>query len=184
MQDHAPLAMNKILAIPGSLRAGSSSNLILKTIISVAAPGIQVEVYDGLGNLPHFNDPPEEPVAVAELKQKIREADAILICTPEYAFGIPGSLKNALDWTVGTGEFVDKPVGLITASSQGEKGHSAMLLVLSAISARLIGDATLLISSVRSKIGPDGTVKDKELLSLLTKVVPSLVGESRKIRML
>lgn len=172
--------MNKILAVPGSLRSNSSSNLILNAIISSAPHGLSVEVYEGLGDLPHFNDPQVDPVTVTTLKEKIKEADAILICTPEYAFGIPGSLKNALDWTVGSGEFIGKPVALITASSQGEKGHSAMLSVLSAISAKVIDDATLLISSVRSKIGNDGAVKDDELLDRLAKVLPSLINESKK----
>src|SRR5687768_18549429 len=102
--DHAnlpPLAMTKILAIPGSLRANASSNLILKAIISFVPKDSSIEVYDSVGTLPHFNDPGQVPPEVTAFKEKIRKADAVLICTPEYAFGIPGSLKNALDWTVG-----------------------------------------------------------------------------------
>lgn len=176
-----PKAMIKILAIPGSLRSNSSSHLILKAIISFAPTGTQVEVYDGLVKLPHFDDAQKEPVEVIEFKDKVRTANSVIICTPEYAFGIPGSLKNALDWTVGSGEFVDKPVGLITASSVGDKGHSAMLLVLSAISAKVIKDATLLISAVRSKIAADGTIIDTELLNVLRKVIPSMVKESENM---
>jgi chromate reductase, NAD(P)H dehydrogenase (quinone) len=166
--------MTKILAIPGSLRLNSSSNYILSAILSVAPKDIVCEIYQGIGSLPHFNDPEETPGSVVEFRQKIREADAVLICTPEYAFGIPGSLKNALDWTVGTGDFVDKPVGLVTASSQGEKGHAAMLLVLTAIAARVIDESTLLIPFVKAKLDRNGIVKDNSLLEELATVVRAL----------
>ena len=128
-----PRIMIKILAIPGSLRANSSSNKILSAVLSMAPTEVAVELFDGVGKLPHFNDSDEADPRVEEFRTKINTADAVLICTPEYAFGVPGSLKNALDWTVASGEFIDTPVGLITASSQGEKGHAALLLILTAI---------------------------------------------------
>lgn len=136
---------------------------------------VDVEVYNGIGSLPHFNDAGEAPESVNEFRMKIKKADAVLICTPEYAFGIPGSLKNALDWTVGSGEFIDKPVGLVTASSQGEKGHAALLLVLGAISAKVIAEATLLISFVRARLDDKGNVKDVSTVDNLTKVINALL---------
>ena len=172
--------MVKILAIPGSLRQNSSSNYILKAILSVASEDTTVEVFEGVGTLPHFNDPEEMPGAVIEFREKLKQSDAVLICTPEYAFGIPGSLKNALDWTVASGDFVDKPVGLITASSQGEKGHAALLLVLTAISATVIDGATLLIPFVRAKLDKTGHVKDNSLLEQLAQVVQNLAKASLK----
>lgn len=181
--DHAnlpPLAMTKILAIPGSLRANASSNLILKTIISFVPKDSSIEVYDSVGTLPHFNDPDQVPPEVTAFKEKIRKADAVLICTPEYAFGIPGSLKNALDWTVGSGEFVEKPVALVTASSQGEKGHAAMLLVLTAISARIIDESTLVIPSVRARLDTHGNIRQKELEERLKAAVHHLVNVVQK----
>lgn len=165
----------KILAIPGSLRANSSSNQILKVVLGFAPGDVSIEVYEGVGALPHFNDPVEAPEPVIEFRNKVREADAVLICTPEYAFGIPGSLKNALDWTVSSSEFVDKPVGLITASSQGEKSHAALILVLTAISSKLIHDATLLISFVRAKLDSNGNIKDKALADQLKLVLDNLI---------
>jgi chromate reductase len=152
--------MTKILAISGSLRVNSSSNHVLKFLAQLVPPNISFEIFEGVGAIPHFNDALEVPHEVSEFRKKLREAEAVLICTPEYAFGIPGSLKNALDWIVSSGELADKPVGLITASSQGEKGHAALLLVLSAISARVVPDATLLISSVRSKVDNLGNIAD------------------------
>jgi chromate reductase, NAD(P)H dehydrogenase (quinone) len=125
--------------------------------------------------LPHFNDAGEVPDIVTAFRNKVKNAAAVLICTPEYAFGVPGSLKNALDWTVSSGEFMNKPVSLITASSQGEKGHAAMLLILSAISAKVVDDATMLITFIRSRLDNEGKVKDPELKLKLHSMLKSLV---------
>ena len=170
-----PRTMIKILAIPGSLRPNSSSNKILSAVIAMAPAEVSIEQFDGVGNLPHFNDSDEVDPRVEEFRTKIKAADAVLICTPEYAFGVPGSLKNALDWTVASGEFIDKPVGLITASSQGEKGHAALLLILTAISSTVVSDATLLISFVRSKLDPEGRIKDPQVSNDLNGVLHALV---------
>ena len=148
-------------------------------MVSFATDDCVIEVFDGVGGLPHFNDAEITPEPVREFKEKIRQSDAVLICTPEYAFGIPGSLKNALDWTVASGEFVDKPVGLVTASSQGEKGHAALLLVLSAISAKVVDEATLLIPFVRTKLDSAGRVKDPGLAARLRKAVEALAAAHR-----
>src|SRR5689334_5497653 len=152
--------MMKILAIPGSLRLTSSSNHILNAVVSTASAEASVEIFDGVGKLPHFNDPAEAPEIVAGFRNKIREADAVLICTPEYAFGVPGSLKNALDWTVSSGEFVNKPVALITASTSGEKAHESLLNTLTALSAKTYSETNLLISFIRSKLDGNGQIKD------------------------
>jgi chromate reductase, NAD(P)H dehydrogenase (quinone) len=165
----------KILAIPGSLRANSSSHQILNAVIDMAPSNVSIEIFDGVGKLPHFNDAEEAGKEVIEFRSKIKNADAVLICTPEYAFGVPGSLKNALDWTVSSGEFIDKPVGLITASSSGEKGHAALLLILTAISAKIIQDGTLLISFVRAKLDANGSIKDDKTKDELTTVLNSLI---------
>lgn len=139
-----------------------------------APAGVQIEIYGSIGSLPHFNDPDQIPEIVMAFKKKIEEADAILICTPEYAFGIPGSLKNALDWTVGSGEFLEKSVGVVTASSQGEKGHAALLLVLAALSARVIPEACMVISAVRAKIDSFGNIRDAALRDQLSHIVTRL----------
>ena len=166
--------MYKVLAISGSLRENSSSNLILKAIISMAPTELEIEIFPSVGDLPHFNDPKEIPESVINFRNKIRLANALLICTPEYAFGVPGALKNALDWTVGSGEFVGKPVSLITASSQGEKGHAALLLILTALSAKVIDEASLLISFVRSKLDDVGQINDPILSEKLQRAIDAI----------
>ncbi|MFZ6001342.1 MAG: NADPH-dependent FMN reductase [Bacteroidota bacterium] len=171
----------KIMGLPGSLRANSSSHVILQEVGRLLATNADFEIYGGVGALPHFDGRDEDaPDVVLQFRRKIREADAVVICTPEYAFGVPGSLKNALDWTVGSGEFVNKPVALITASSQGEKAHQAFQWILGAISANLAPDHTLLISFIRSKV-KDGRVTEgstqAEIVSLAERFLKSLQKE-------
>lgn len=168
--------MTRILAIPGSLRSTSSSNFILSAIIGMAPNGVAIEAYNGVGALPHFNDPEKTPEPVLSFRERIKAANAVLICTPEYAFGVPGSLKNALDWTVSSGEFIGKPVGLITASSQGEKGHAALLLTLQAISAKVIPAGCLIISFVRSKLDAEGRIKDPAVSLNLEHALTALIN--------
>lgn len=105
----------KILLVSGSLRAGSVNTAVLRTAASLADGDVRATLYEGLGELPHFNpddDPEGGPVhpAVADLRRRLADADAVLLCTPEYAGALPGSFKNLLDWTVGGGETYGKPV--------------------------------------------------------------------------
>ena len=168
-----------ILAISGSLRPASSNGILIDAMAKMAPQGVRVTVYEGLATLPHFNpdlDTDTPPAAVAEFRAQLKHADGVLICTPEYAFGVPGSLKNALDWTVSSSGFVDKPVALVTASSQGSYAHASLLLTLGAISANVAPDAALLISFIRSKINSDGQVIDTEVLGGLQKVLDALLG--------
>ncbi len=167
-----------ILAISGSLRPNSSNNTIINTMAIMAPEGVIITTYQGLANLPHFNpdlDNDAPPAPVIQFRELLKQADSVLISTPEYAFGVPGSLKNALDWTVSSGEFVDKPVALVTASSQGKYAHESLLLTLGAISARVDDEAKLLISFIRSKINGEGQVTDNEVLTSLQKVLDALL---------
>jgi chromate reductase len=151
----------KILAISGSLRAGSSNHAILRFLSTMAPKGVSFTIYNNLVQIPPFNpgvDHEIPPVLVVELRNLIKDADGIIICTPEYAYGVPGQLKNALDWTVSSGSLVDKPLALITASTGGENAHAALLLILAALSANVLKDATLLISFIRSKMDGDGNI--------------------------
>ena len=170
----------KILGISGSLRTNSSATSVLKQAASLLPANAIFQLYDGLGQLPHFDDSLEIPAEVIQFTQLITEADGVLICTPEYAFGVPGSLKNALDWTVGSGEFVNKPVAVITAASVGKNAHASLLLTLSAISANVAEDAKLLIPFIRSKLNEKGEINDPALLAEMQHVVNALVASIEK----
>lgn len=149
----------KIVGICGSIREQSSSHAVLDEFARLLPVELAFEPYNELASIPAFDGREEDPHPVKKFKKIIKDADGIIICTPEYAFGVPGALKNALDWTVGTAEFVDKPVALITASSHGEKGHESLQNTLRAISAKLFPESTLLISFIRAKV-KEGKITD------------------------
>lgn len=168
----------KILAIVGSLRATSSNHVVVKHLARLVPDDVDFQVYDGMGKLPLFDDSETTPPAVQDLRDQLKAADGVLICTPEYAFGVPGALKNALDWTVSSAELVNKPVALITASTGGEKAHAALLYILEALSARVAEDARLLISFIRAKL-KNGEVSDADTLRALNAVLAAIIREAR-----
>ena len=165
----------KILGISGSLRETSANNAIIRVIAKILPSNIDFHIYDGLRHIPPFDDSEEPPRKVVDFRTLIKESDGVIICTPEYAFGVPGILKNALDWTVTSGDFVNKPVALITAASKGDSAHASLLLTLTAISADTKPETNLLISFVRAKLNEKGEVKDASTMEALTAVVNRFV---------
>jgi chromate reductase len=137
--------------------------------------------YAGLGDLPHFNpDDDRDPLhpAVAELRAAINAADAILICTPEYAGGLPGSFKNLLDWTVGGGEIYGKPVAWINASSVaaptgGRDAHDSLRKVLMYAGAKIVEEACVRLPVSRAVVA-DGEVTDPDLRGRIAVAVQRL----------
>lgn len=165
-----------IIAISGSLRANSSNNSVINTCAAMLEGRAAITIYDGLGRLPHFDDSKEEYTEVAAWRKLIQEADGVLICSPEYAFGVPGSLKNALDWTVSSGELVYKPLALITAATGGDKAHAALLNTFTALSSKVTADTSLLIPFVRSKMNAEGMLTDAATLAAIEHVLASLLS--------
>jgi len=136
----------RILAISGSLRASSSNTALLQTAVALAPPDVEVVLFDGLGDLPHFNpdlDGATVPQAVSVWRSKIRDADGVVFSVPEYAHGVPGVLKNGLDWVVGSGEFVDKPVTLFNASPRGTYAQASLTETLTVMSAKVVPEASV-----------------------------------------
>lgn len=165
-----------ILAISGSLRANSSNNAVIAAAATLLAGKADVIIYEGLGALPHFDDSKDPSPEVIELRDSIRNADGVFICSPEYAFGVPGSLKNALDWTVSSGDFVNKPVALITAATGGDKAHASLRLTLTVLSSQLAEDTCLLIPFIRSKMNAGGQVSDQATILSIEHVMDALIN--------
>jgi NAD(P)H-dependent FMN reductase len=138
----------RILAISGSLRTASSNTALLRAAAILAPEGVEINVYDGLGDLPHFNPDLEgaEPPSVQDFWAQVRASDGMLLSTPEYAHGVPGVLKNALDWLVGDTEFSGKPVALLNASPRATYAHASLLETLTVMSARIVSEASLTVS--------------------------------------
>lgn len=136
----------KIVAISGSLRRGSSNTAVLRAAARLAPEGVQVRLFDGIAKLPFFNpdlDGDEVPATVAAFRAVIGGADGVLISSPEYARGVAGVMKNALDWLVGSSEFPDKPVALINTSPRATQALAALRLTLETMSAQIMQQACI-----------------------------------------
>lgn len=134
-----------ILAISGSLRAASVNSAFCRAAVRLAPPPLQLSVYPGLAALPLFNPDLEQapPPAVRELRQAVAAADALLIASPEYAHGVSGVMKNALDWLVSFEGAVGKPVALVNTSPRAHHADDALREVLQTMSASLVPGACL-----------------------------------------
>ena len=170
----------KILGISGSLRSNSSASAILNIVGNLVPQNVEFTIYNGLAEIPAFNDSNLIPEPVTHFIKLISESDGVFFCIPEYAFGVPGALKNALDWTVSSSTaFPDKPVALITAATGGDKAHAAFLLTLKAMSSKIPEGATLLLSFIRSKLNEKNEVKDIATLNSIRVVINSLIDAIR-----
>lgn len=145
--------------------------------------------HEGIDKLPHFNPDMEEQedhaglTEVNRFRALLRDADGIILCTPEYAGGLPGVLKNALDWTVSSSEFQHKPVAVISASPSmagGERAQASLLYTLTQyLQARIAEGAVLKVPQVSMKLGPDRTVTDDSTLQSLSALLSVLTKEIR-----
>ncbi|MCF0050828.1 NAD(P)H-dependent oxidoreductase [Dyadobacter sp. LJ53] len=159
-----------ILGISGSLRADSTNTLILKTLAAFLPENINFQMFEGLDQIPHFSPGLSENDGVIKFKKAIRQADGVIICTPEYAFGVPGTLKNALDWTVSTGDLNDKPVSAISASplnTGGDKALASLLLTLTALGTLRNEESSLSIPNIKLKINDLQQITDEPTLHAL-----------------
>lgn len=169
-----------LLLISGSLRGGSTNTAVLRTVATI----VTARLHKGLDTLPHFNpdddtEGAELHPAVSDLRGSIHSAEAILISTPEYAGGLPGSFKNLLDWTVGGGEIYTKPVAWFNVSSVaaptgGADAHGSLRKVLTYAGATIIEAACLRMPVGRDAVGPDGLIADPELRARMGAALDAL----------
>ena len=167
----------KIFAISGSTRQHSSNYNLLKAIGKLIPKDVELTIYTDIGKLPHFNPDlnSEEITTVKDFRSQISTAAAVLICTPEYAHGVPGTLKNAIDWTVATGEFSGKPTALITASTDGTFSHHSLLETLKVIEAKNIENQNLLIQYINTKVNANGII-DEQTCTDVQNLVDRLIN--------
>jgi len=161
-----------ILTISGSLRARSSNTELLRAAQLVADPSWVFDHYDGLAALPPFNpdldlegSTPVDPVR--DLRARIAAADALLISSPEYAHGVPGSLKNALDWLVASVELPHKPVALLNASPWATHAQASLVETLTVMTTRIVHEACATIPVTRGDLAADGTIASTEIRAAL-----------------
>jgi chromate reductase, NAD(P)H dehydrogenase (quinone) len=166
-----------ILAISGSLRASSSNTALLQAAAILAPRGVEVVLYGGLGNLPHFNpdlDGEMAPPAVGDWRSRLRNSDGVVFSVPEYAHGVPGTLKNGLDWVVGSGEFVDKPVTLFNASARGTFAQASLTETLTVMSAKMAHKASVTLQLLGKPVTAGQIAADPEMSAVLRSALEEL----------
>lgn len=175
--------MQTIIAISGSLRTVSSNTTLLRILGTMMPADITYSIYEGIGDLPHFNpdiDKEDALQSVKALRNAVQQADAVVICTPEYAFGVPGVLKNALDWLVSSGEMNEKHVATISASPLfrgGDRAHASLLLTLEALGVKKSGELT--IPAIAVKLNKEGILTDDDTRQQLQALADGLIASIR-----
>lgn len=170
------------LALSGSLRAASSNTAILRAAAQLADENVTLTLFEGLGALPHYNpdlDHDAPPAAVMAFRNAVRSSDGVIISSPEYAHGVPGVLKNALDWLVSSGEFVDKPVALLTAS-RATWAHASLTETLRVMTANLAAGASAMLPLTTNRLDATDVVANGDLAGILRTALAALAAESRK----
>ncbi|MEV0807143.1 NADPH-dependent FMN reductase [Micromonospora sp. NPDC050200] len=181
-----------VLAISGSLREASFNTALIRAAQRLAPAGLTIEQYTDLGAIPPFNEDVEAqpPAAVVDLRERIAAADALLVATPEYNYGVPGVLKNALDWasrpsfpiTSWVSPLAHKPIAIVGAAPTGMGTVRAQLqlrqLFLWTDSA-VVTKPEIIVTNAHEKLAADGTVKDETTENLLRTLLDALATKIR-----
>jgi chromate reductase len=179
----------KLLGFSGSLRSGSYTAAILRTVKEAASSHAEIAIFD-LSNIPLYNGDDDEagpPEPVIKFKEAIAAADGLVIVTPEYNYGIAGVLKNAIDWASRPGYnsvLKDKPCVMMSASpafTGGVRAIEQLRQTLSATLARVIAIPEIVIADVASKVS-DGKLTDETSLKYAVRGVESLAAEIKLLR--
>ncbi len=175
----------RVLAISGSLRTGSTNTAALEALAHLAPEGVRVLVYRDLARLPPFNpdddveDKPK-PAAVEELRAIVAASDAIVIAAPEYAHGVPGALKNLLDWLVASETFAGKTVALINASPRAFHAQGALREILATMAAQFLTDAFVTLPLTGKAVAAEEIAADPTCARRLTEVLEALTATARR----
>jgi chromate reductase len=178
-----------ILGFAGSLRKGSYNKSLLNAALELVPEDARLEIFN-LDGIPPFNQDLEEkpPAKVKEFKKKIRDADAILIATPEYNYSIPGVLKNAIDWAsrpYGDNAFEGKPVAIMSASGGmlgGARAQYHLRQTFVFLDMHPINRPEVIVPSAYEKIDEEGRVSDEKTKQKIGELLKNLVAWTRRLR--
>lgn len=183
--------MNKpvrILGIAGSLRRDSYNRAALRAATELVPEGATIEVFE-LAGIPGFNQDEEQnpPAKVAELKRRIREADAILFVTPEYNYSVPGVLKNAIDWAsrpYGDSAWNGKPAAVMGASigtigTARAQYHLRQMMVF--LNMFPINQPEVMIGNAAERFDASGNLTDDATKDFIRQLLQSLADWTRRI---
>jgi chromate reductase len=173
----------QILAISGSLRYASTNTTLLNAAGTLAPKNMELLVYSGLGDLPHFNpdlDIQPAPLAVAEFRSQLCRSAGVIISSPEYAHGVPGVLKNALDWLVASGELYEKPVALFSASPRGSYAQASLTETLNVMMARVVPEACISVPLLGRNLDESGIIAEAEISSAVRSALARFTDAIRR----
>lgn len=173
----------RLLAISGSLRAASINTTALEALALVAPEGVEVVLYRDLARIPPFNPDDDEegrvPPDVEALRGLVRDSDGVVIAAPEYAHGVPGVLKNALDWLVSSDAVPGKPIALINTAPRAFHAQSALRETLATMAARLVPEAFVALPLAGRAIGAAEIAADPRLARALREALDVLAAVIR-----
>lgn len=177
----------RLLGISGSLRADSFSSAVLTALAEAAAPMAYFQFAD-IGALPHYNQDLEValPLAVSEFKAEVAAADGVVLVSPEFNHGVPGVLKNALDWgsrPAFRAPFTEKPVLIVTSSpafTGGVRAQYQLRETLASMLARPVATPEIVVGQVHSRI-IDGRFIDEATVKYALKGFAVLFDEIRRV---
>jgi chromate reductase len=177
-----------ILGIPGSLRQGSFNRLALQACQKLVPADAKIKIFE-LHDIPIFNQDQEKtpPPSVVEFKKQIRAADAILFATPEYNYGIPGVLKNAVDWAsrpYGDNAWNDKPVGIMSAAGGvlgGARAHYVLRQTFVFLNMHALNLPEVMIAKAGEKFDEHGNFTDEAGRKLIQQMLHNLVQWTRRL---
>lgn len=175
----------RVLAISGSLRQGSSNTAALEALARLAPEGVRVLVYRDLASLPPYNpdDDLEDhptPEKVRALRAMVGACDAVVIATPEYAHGLPGVFKNALDWLVASETFAGRKVVLINTAPRAFHAQSNLREILATMAARVLPDAFVSLPLTGRSITADEIAADETCARRLGHVLDALAAAAQE----
>jgi chromate reductase, NAD(P)H dehydrogenase (quinone) len=173
----------RILAFAGSLRAGSYNKALIQAAVTVTPPNMTIEVFD-LGGIPPYNADLEAnpPPQVAEFKEKIRQADALLIATPEYNYSVSGVLKNAIDWASrpAVGNPLDgKPVAVMSASTGrfgGARAQYHLRQTFVFLNMHPVNKPEVMLSDAAHNVDENGKVTNEQTVQLIRQLLEALAA--------
>ena len=166
----------RLLALSGSLRSASINSALLRATARIAPRSMSVTLFNGLGELPLFNPDREAdpPSVITNFRAQVAAADALLIASPEYAHGITGTIKNALDWLVSFEPFAYKPVAVLNASPRAHHADMALREILRTMAAIVVEPASITIPLLGAKLDEDGMVAAPAISSAIQEALMAL----------
>ncbi|MEU6868705.1 NADPH-dependent FMN reductase [Streptomyces sp. NPDC046876] len=181
----------KILAISGSLREGSYNTALVRAAQKFAPGDLDIEIYEGLRDIPPYDtdhDVDPAPVAVADLRRRIIEADGLFIATPEYNYGVPGVLKNALDWASRpalNSSLTGKPIAIAGAAPTNFGTVRAQLSLRQSFlwtDSKVVGKPELCIFRANERFDESGNLTDETTIEILHQLLATLGQKIRETR--